>query len=86
MLVIFVHFQFILVLSEDGSGRGAAVAAAVATRMSRITEDHKESKRVAAAQNSNCTVTVQGANTSINCECDGAVLARSKSVAKPSVM
>jgi hexokinase len=35
-----VYFQFILVLSEDGSGKGAAVAAAVATRMSRITLEH----------------------------------------------
>ncbi|KAL3125666.1 hypothetical protein niasHT_002266 [Heterodera trifolii] len=36
-------YEFVLVLSEDGSGRGAAVAAAVASRMNRIMcEHHRE--------------------------------------------
>uniref|UniRef100_A0A183BRT5 Phosphotransferase n=1 Tax=Globodera pallida TaxID=36090 RepID=A0A183BRT5_GLOPA len=33
---------FILVLSEDGSGRGAAVAAAIASRMNRMMLEHRE--------------------------------------------
>lgn len=43
--------EFILVLSEDGSGKGAAVAAAVATRMSRITQARREEMAAAAALN-----------------------------------
>uniref|UniRef100_A0A914NE62 Phosphotransferase n=1 Tax=Meloidogyne incognita TaxID=6306 RepID=A0A914NE62_MELIC len=35
-------WKIVLALSEDGSGRGAAVAAAVATRMSRIMKEKKE--------------------------------------------
>uniref|UniRef100_A0A914GS52 Phosphotransferase n=1 Tax=Globodera rostochiensis TaxID=31243 RepID=A0A914GS52_GLORO len=36
------QYKFILVLSEDGSGRGAAVAAAIASRINRMMLEHRE--------------------------------------------
>uniref|UniRef100_A0A914I122 Phosphotransferase n=2 Tax=Globodera TaxID=31242 RepID=A0A914I122_GLORO len=42
--------EFILVLSEDGSGRGAAVAAAVASRMNQITHEHREVRRLTSME------------------------------------
>ncbi|KAL7078246.1 hypothetical protein ACQ4LE_002719 [Meloidogyne hapla] len=39
-------WKIVLALSEDGSGRGAAVAAAIATRMSRIVKEKQELEAV----------------------------------------
>lgn len=60
---IYFNLKIVLALSEDGSGRGAAVAAAVATRMSRIIKEKQEieaAKRLGTSSSSKKETTQMG--------------------------